>query len=66
MTTPAFNRRAGPTAQAMNIAYQKATAGEREGKFACTKCNGGTIKFTAQQPHQTVGRCSTTGCVRWP
>lgn len=64
MTTPAFNRRAGPTAQAMNTAYKRSMAGEKEGTFPCPKC-GSTVRFTALIPHESSGQCNAACGVKW-
>lgn len=66
MTTPAFNRRAGPIAQAMNRAYQLFTKeGKTEGTFACPKC-GSQVRFTARAAHIHSGQCAAACGVKWP
>lgn len=64
MTTPQFNRLAGPTALAMNTAYQRHKSGESTGTFKCPKC-GSAIKFTFADTGRTTGRCAAAQCVRW-
>lgn len=64
MTTQGFVRRVGPTAQAMNRAYELASQGHKEGTFACPKC-GGRVSFIALIAHKSSGQCSTAGCIRW-
>ena len=65
MTTAASSTKAGATARAMTTAYEKASAGQKAGTFACPKC-GGTVRFTAAAPEKTDGRCNSANCVRWP
>jgi hypothetical protein len=68
VTTPRFNRLAGPTAQAMTHAFNLAKAGTVHGRFACTApgCRG-EIEFSASraQPHRHAGSCKSPGCIRW-
>lgn len=64
MTTSAFSRLAGPTAQAMNTAYQKAQQGQPAGTFPCPKC-GSRITFQFVIGGKTSGRCAAAQCVRW-
>lgn len=74
MTTAAFNRTAGPIAQALNVikrAYCKPPAykptADSRGTFRCTvKDCDGTIKFTVRASDGgTTGKCSSAGCLEW-
>lgn len=64
MTTDTFAALVGPTAKALNTAYQLAIAGKTEGTFPCPKC-GSTLHYKAAVPHQPAVRCSAAGCIRY-
>lgn len=64
MTTPSFNRRAGPVAQAMNRAFELSKQGQTQGTFTCPKC-GSQVRYSAQIAHKSSGACTAACGVRW-